>query len=71
MSRKLPKIDRARVKTTSARRRHSKVSLDDEAVPHRPGASFADFLEGLPGTLGAAEGPPKPLGGAAAAPSAR
>ena len=38
MSRRLPKIDRAKVKTTSARRR-----------------SFADFLDGLPGTLGAAD----------------
>ena len=53
--RKPPRIDRARVRTVPARRRPSKVRRRDEARPHRPGASFADFLDGLPGLLGAAE----------------
>ena len=55
MTRRLPRIDRAKVKTTSARRRPSKVALRDEARPHAPGASFQDFLDGLPGLLGAAD----------------
>jgi len=46
-------IDRAKVKTVAARKRRSKVGLRDEAVPYREGSSFADFLEGLPGILGA------------------
>jgi hypothetical protein len=33
--------------------RKSKVSLADSARPHRPGASFAAFLDGLPRVLGA------------------
>lgn len=55
MSRKLPRIDRSKLRPTSARRRRSKVRLRDEAVPHRAGASFAAFLEGLPDVLGAAD----------------
>ncbi|MEE8246542.1 MAG: hypothetical protein V3S87_04690 [Alphaproteobacteria bacterium] len=43
------------MRTSSARRRRSKVRLDDEATPHRRGASFAHFLESLPGVLGAAD----------------
>ena len=39
----------------SARSRPSKVRLRDEATPHRPGASLAAFLAGLPGVLGAAD----------------
>jgi len=39
----------------SARSRPSKVRLRDEARPHRPGASLAAFLAGLPGVLGAAD----------------
>jgi deoxyhypusine synthase len=50
-----PRIDRARVRTQPARRRPSKVRRRDEARPHRPGASFADFLDGLPDLLGAAD----------------
>jgi deoxyhypusine synthase len=50
-----PRIDRARVRTVPARRRPSKVRRRDEARPHRPGASFAEFLEGLPRLLGAAD----------------
>jgi len=50
-----PRIDRARVRTLPARRRPSKVRRRDEARPHRPGASFADFLDGLPDLLGAAD----------------
>jgi hypothetical protein len=48
VSRRLPKIDRDAVRTTSVRRRKSRVTLAAEAVPHRAGASFADFLAGLP-----------------------
>ncbi|MBW2269663.1 MAG: hypothetical protein JRH16_13900 [Deltaproteobacteria bacterium] len=55
MSPKLPKIDRAKVQTTSARRRRSKVAVRDEAKPHVAGASFAQFLAGLPELLGAAD----------------
>ncbi len=55
MRRRLPRIDRSRVRTVSARRRRSKVKRSDEAVPHRLGASFASFLAGLPAILGAAE----------------
>jgi hypothetical protein len=55
MSPKLPKIDRAKVRTTSARARHSKVAVRDEAKPHVAGASFARFLDGLPRLLGAAD----------------
>jgi deoxyhypusine synthase len=43
------------VRTVSARRRSSKVGVSQEARPHRPGARFAAFLEGLPGLLGAAD----------------
>jgi hypothetical protein len=43
------------VRTLPARRRPSKVRRRDEARPHRPGASFADFLAGLPDLLGAAD----------------
>ncbi len=55
MSRKPPRIDRSRVRTYPARKRPSKVRRRDEATPHRAGASFADFLEGLPNLLGAAD----------------
>jgi len=48
-----PRIDRSRVRTISARRRQSKVQLRSEASPHQQGASFAAFLDGLPGLLGA------------------
>jgi len=55
VSRKLPRIDRAKVRTTSARRRTSKVGVADEARPHRAGARFSEFLDGLPDVLGAAD----------------
>jgi deoxyhypusine synthase len=55
MTRKLPRIDRSRVRTAPARARRSRVRLAQEAVPHRPGASFADFLAGLPDVLAAAD----------------
>jgi hypothetical protein len=55
MSRKLPRIDRSKVRTTSARKRKSKVRVRDEARPHRAGASFQIFLAGLPDILGAAD----------------
>jgi deoxyhypusine synthase len=43
------------VRTVSARRRHSKVKIGDEATPYRAGSRFADFLAGLPAVLGAAD----------------
>jgi deoxyhypusine synthase len=55
MTRRLPRVDRSKVRTTSARRRKSRVRVRDEAVPHAPGASFASFLAGLPDLLGAAD----------------
>ncbi len=55
MSPRRPRVDRSRVRTSSARRRRSKVRLDDEATPHRRGSSFAHFLESLPAVLGAAD----------------
>lgn len=53
MSRRPPRIDRSRVTTVPARRRPSKVRTQDEARPHRAGASFAEFLGSLPDILGA------------------
>lgn len=50
-----PRIERARVRTVPARRRPSRVRRRDEARPHRAGASFAEFLDGLPRLLGAAD----------------
>jgi deoxyhypusine synthase len=55
MTRRLPRVDRSKVRTTSARRRKSRVRVRDEAVPHQPGESFASFLAGLPDLLGAAD----------------
>ena len=55
MSRKPPRIDRSKVKTVSARKRPSKVKRNEEATPHKPGASFASFLDSLPAILGAAD----------------
>jgi deoxyhypusine synthase len=52
---KRPKLDRSKLRRTPARRRPSKLKLADAARPHRPGASFAAFLESLPATLGAAD----------------
>jgi len=53
--RRLPQIDRSAVRTVSARRRRSKVKRAQEATPVAPGASFAEFLDHLPGILGAAD----------------
>jgi len=39
------------VATHPLSRRHSKVTLRDFARPHRPGASFSSFLDGLPRIL--------------------
>ena len=55
MPRRLPRIDRTRVRTVSARGRRSKVRRDEEATPHSPGGSLARFLDGLPRILAAAE----------------
>jgi len=52
---KPPTLDRTRLRTYSARRRKSKVRRRDEATPHRPGASFAEFVANLPDLLGAAD----------------
>jgi len=49
------KIDRSKVKTVSSRGRHSKVKVDQEAVPHVAGASLQTFLSSLPDVLGAAD----------------
>ena len=54
MSRRPPHIGRSKVSTVSARGRGSKVRTRDEATPWREGGSFADFMAGLPGILGAA-----------------
>ena len=50
-----PRIDRSKLRTVAARRRPSKVRTQDEARPYRRGASFAEFLDGLPRLLGAAD----------------
>jgi hypothetical protein len=55
VKRRLPPIDRTRVRTVSARARTSRVLARDEARPHRPGASLRDFLAGLPGLLAASD----------------
>jgi len=55
VSRRLPRIDRSRIKTVPARRRPSKVKRSAEGVPHHAGASFSEFLEHLPGILGASD----------------
>jgi hypothetical protein len=46
------KIDRSKLETVPARKRPSKVKLRDEAVPYEKGASFSNFLDGLPDILG-------------------
>lgn len=53
MRRRLPPIDRTRVRTVSARGRKSKVKRAEEAVPYQAGQSFSSFLDGLPAILGA------------------
>lgn len=53
--RRLPRIDRTRIRTVPARWRPSKVRHREEATPHRAGAGFGEFLESLPDILGAAD----------------
>ncbi len=55
MKRSPETIDRSKVRTTSADRRKSRVRVQDEARPHVAGGSFAQFLDALPGFLGADE----------------
>lgn len=55
MTRRMPTIDRSRIRTQPARRRASKVKTPDEARPLGPGASVSELLESLPGLLGAAD----------------
>jgi hypothetical protein len=55
VSRAPRKIDRSKLKTVSVRKRHSKVRVQDEATPHEPGATLAQFIDGLPAILGAAD----------------
>ena len=55
MSRPPRKIDRSKLRTVSARKRHSKVHVGDEGSPHEAGASFATFIDRLPAILGAAD----------------
>jgi deoxyhypusine synthase len=55
VTRRLPRIDRSRVRTVPARSRPSKVRREDEARPHRRGDSLRAFLDGLPGILAAAD----------------
>jgi deoxyhypusine synthase len=55
VTRRLPRIDRARVRTVPARTRKSKVRRTQEAKPHRAGASFQAFLASLPQSLAAAD----------------
>ena len=55
MKKKYPPLDLSKIKTYSIKGRKSKVRLDDEARPHRPGGSFKDFLEHLPPILAAGD----------------
>lgn len=55
MARRLPPIDRSRVRTVSARRRPSKVRREAEARPWKPGGTLQAFFDGLPAILAAAE----------------
>jgi len=45
--------DTPKIRTASVRNRHSKVSVEDFASSFRPGATFAEFLDGLPRILAA------------------
>lgn len=55
MKRSPETIDRSKVRTISADRRESRVNVRDEARPHIAGGSLAEFLDALPGFLGANE----------------
>jgi len=49
----MKKIDPSKIKTYSLKDRPSKVRLDESSRPHKKGGSFRDFLDSLPGILGA------------------
>lgn len=51
MSSKYPQIDLDNLRTMSISDRKSKVSVDDFAIAHRPGAGVLEFLECLPNIL--------------------
>ncbi len=51
--RRIPKIDRSKVRTVPARGRPSKVKTKQEVRPHRAGATLQEFLDGLPEILAA------------------
>lgn len=55
MKRRRPTIDRTRVRTQPARRRPSKVKVQDEARPVAEGARVSELLESMPGVLAAAD----------------
>lgn len=52
---KMPPMDFSAVQTTDLEARHSKVNAADFARPLKRGASMAEFFEGLPNILAAAE----------------
>lgn len=55
MSRRLPTIDRTRLRTQPARRRTSRVRTRDEARPLPAGSTVAELLDALPDLLGGAD----------------
>lgn len=55
MKRPRSKLDRTALRAEPARRRRSLVARSDEGSPVAPGSSFAQWLDGLPKLLGAAE----------------
>jgi hypothetical protein len=55
VARRIPTIDRSRIRTQPARRRSSKVKTQDEARPVGPGATVEDLLDSMPSLLGAAD----------------
>ncbi|MDM8524665.1 deoxyhypusine synthase family protein [Desulfococcaceae bacterium HSG8] len=55
MSRTFTPIDLTPLKTYPISQRKSKVCADDFASPWKKGGSFGDFLENLPGILGASD----------------
>ena len=54
-SKKVQPIDRSKLRTVSAQKRHSKVNTDDFAKPVPPDASFETFFDSLPRILKAAD----------------
>ena len=55
MANRIKKLDRGKLRTHSAKTRASKLRVEAEASPHRPGARLSAFLDGLPDVLGAAD----------------